>query len=275
MSKTIKIKSKIKSKQKSGFPFSAKSSVGKVLSNVLLGLAVMAVGVGYLGNELSFCPWSDFTLFFPGWGSLFLIVPAAYALIRKPTSWFWAICLLGGVLILLSKQEAYSFATAASIVLAAAIILVGLRILLSPLFKRLRKKRFQRQLKKIFGIDINEPSAFGASSGGATSDCTYAVYLGQRTVRLEPGEFSNATISVSAGDMSFDASAVTVPDCAVIVASVHLGNLSLLLPADVRVELTDRHRMGNVENHHVNPADPDAPVVYVNLEGEYGNVSIG
>ena len=50
------------------------ASVRKYLSKLFLGLCVIAVGIGYLGNHLDILPWTGFTLFFPGWGSLFLLV---------------------------------------------------------------------------------------------------------------------------------------------------------------------------------------------------------
>lgn len=118
--------------------------IRRAVANALLGLAVIAVGVGYLGNHLDFCPWENFTLFFPGWGALFLIVPAVYFFICHPSSVFWPICFLGGVLIILSKQESFEFGKAAAIVLAVAVIFVGLRILLIPLFRRAKRKKKER-----------------------------------------------------------------------------------------------------------------------------------
>lgn len=80
-------------------------AVRRYLARLFLALCVIGVGVGYIGNQVSFLPWENFTLFFPGWGSLFLIVPAVYFLLRNPWSWFWALCLGGGALILLSKLD--------------------------------------------------------------------------------------------------------------------------------------------------------------------------
>ena len=50
-------------------------AVRRYLARLFLALCVIGVGVGYIGNQVSFLPWENFTLFFPGWGSLFLIVP--------------------------------------------------------------------------------------------------------------------------------------------------------------------------------------------------------
>lgn len=42
---------------------------------ILTGLLFLCIGIGYLGRALNV--W-EFTIFFPGWWSLFLILPAMY-----------------------------------------------------------------------------------------------------------------------------------------------------------------------------------------------------
>ncbi len=260
-----------KIKMDTGFSLTERNPVGKLISNIVLGLAVIAVGVGYLGNELSFCPWSNFTLFFPGWGALFLIVPGVYGLIRKPLSWFWPICILAGVLIILAKQEGYGFATAAAIVLAVAVILVGLRIALSPLFKKARRARMKKRWRKMAGG--TDHVIFTDAEGGETIDGVYSVRLGDRTVNIDR-EFTSATVICTLGNMIFNIRNALIPGCAVIDVTCHCGNIEIHLPADARAEVISTFRAGNFQNLHTAPLPPDAPIVYVNLDGSNGNVII-
>lgn len=39
---------------------------------IAAGIMFLGIGIGYLGTQLK---WWDFTIFFPGWWSLFLILP--------------------------------------------------------------------------------------------------------------------------------------------------------------------------------------------------------
>ncbi len=273
-----KIQSKVHRKVNSkcsinGNPFgtSRASRVRKAIANAVLGLFVIGVGVGYLGNEVSFLPWEDFTLFFPGWGALFLLVPGVYGLIRKPLSWFWPACILVGALIVLSKQEAYGFAKAAAIVLAAAVILVGLRIALSPLFRRARRKKMQKQWQKMAGT--TDHVLFTDATGGATADGVYSVSFGERRVNIDE-EFTSATISVSFGEMRFDLSRAIITDCAVIDATCSFGELRIDLPDNVQVELNPSATLAEVSNHHAVPADPEAPTVYITANCSFGEISI-
>ncbi len=245
--------------------------VRRYLARLFLGLCVIGVGVGYLGNYVSLLPWENFTLFFPGWGSLFLIIPAIWGLIRKPLSWFWPFCLLGGMLILLSRQEQYEFSTVAAITLAVFVILVGIRIILSPLFKRMRRRKFRQKWGTITGGAM---TSFGDTSGGATSDRQYSVRFGDRNVRIADEEFTSGTVECVFGDMNFDISEAQINGCAVIDATCSFGNLDIIVPAGATVELTSTQAFGDVSNRHKNPTTPDAPVIYINATCSFGDLCI-
>lgn len=246
-------------------------SIRKYLANLFLGLCVIAVGVGYLGNFLDFLPWSNFTLFFPGWWTLWLIVPSMYNLIRHPFSWFWPICLLIGVMILISKLEIYPMDTAVGICAAALIILVGIRIILSPIFKRIRRRRIHRKVREAIsdsGITFTESTETGSNGS------TYDVRFGERTIHLDGDEFTSATLSVTFGEMKFDLSKATVTDCAVIDANCSFGELVITLPDHVRVDVTRSGAFSEIANHHRQPKDENAPVVYINATCSFGEMVI-
>ena len=247
------------------------SSVRKYLANLFLGLCVIAVGVGYLGNYLDFLPWEGFTLFFPGWGYLFLIIPSAYSLIRSPFSWFWPICLLIGVLGLLSHLDVYPADTLVPIGLAVLVIFIGIRIILSPLFKRIRRKRIRRKVQEAMsdsGVVFTEDSETGNNGN------SYNVRFGERSIRLDGNEFTSATLSVNFGEMNFDLSDAHITDCAVIDATCSFGELVIILPEGVRADVTRSGAFSEMSNHHRQPKDENAPVVYVNASCSFGEITI-
>ncbi len=246
--------------------------VRKYLSKLFLGLCVIAVGVGYLGNYLDFLPWSSFTLFFPGWGSLFLLVPSVYFLIRSPFSWFWPICLLGGVLILISKLELYPFGTAVAICLAILVILIGIRIILAPLFRRLRKRSMRHKVQdklRTHGVVCGD-----AIYESTDSDGSYSVSFGDRIVQLDGRYFTSATLNVSFGEMKFDLRQAIITDCAVIDANCSFGELTVLLPDYARAEITKGGAFSGISCKHDDPRDENAPVVYVNASCSFGEITV-
>ena len=254
------------------FHSSRGDSVRKYLAILFLGLCVIAVGVGYLGNFLDFLPWSGFTLFFPGWGYLFLVVPSVYFLIRSPFSWFWPICLLAGVLGLISHLDIYPVDTLIPIGLAVLVILIGIRIILSPLFRRIRRNRIRRKVQDnlrdngiVFGDYIE-------SSEGA--DGSYSVKFGDRSVSLDGQDFTSATLNVSFGEMKFDLSGAHIHDCAVIDANCSFGELCIRVPDYARVEITRSGAFSEISCKHPTPADGNAPVVYINATCSFGELAV-
>ena len=246
------------------------ASVRKYLANLFLGLCVIAIGVGYLGNYLDFLPWENFTLFFPGWGYLFLVIPSVYFLIRSPFSWFWPICLLAGALGLIAHLDIYPADTLIPIGLAVLVILVGIRIILSPIFRRVRRKRIHRKVQEAMsgsGIVFTESTEAGSNGN------TYNVHFRARSIRLEE-EFTSSTLSVSFGAMKSDLSNAHITDCAVIDATCSFGELSIILPEGVRADVTRNGAFSEVSNHHRQPKDENAPMVYVNANCSFGEIAI-
>ena len=56
-----------------------KTMMRNKLSNGFLGLAFVAIGCALLGNI--FFDW-NFTIFFDGWWTLFIIIPCVYSMLR-------------------------------------------------------------------------------------------------------------------------------------------------------------------------------------------------
>ena len=218
--------------------------------------------------EAAFLPWENFTLFFPGWGSLFLIVPAVYFLLRNPWSWFWALCLGGGALILLSKLDVLPMRKALVVVLGVLLILIGLRILLNPLFRRWKMRRMYRRMKKWTHGSFAEVSM---SAGDGTD---YTVRFGSQTYDMAGKNFTNATLEVAFGEMTFDLREALVQDNSVIDANCSFGQLTILLPAGVRAEIAPVCSFGGCENKRKKPKDAGTPTVYINVSCSFGEVEV-
>ena len=161
--------------------------------------------------------------------------------------------------------------TLIAIGLAVLVILIGIRIVLSPLFKRARRRRIHRKVQEAIsdsGIVFTE--AYGV--GG--NDSTYAVKFGERTIRPDGDEFTSATLLVSFGEMKFDLTDARINDCAVIDANCSFGELSIILPDGVRADVTRGGAFSEITNHHRQPKDENAPVVYINATCSFGEIVV-
>lgn len=96
---------------------------------ILTGLLLIAVGTGYLGDI--FKVW-EFTIFFPGWWTLFLIVPAVYSLLDHGVYFSNIFVLLLGAYYLADANGWIPFRLTFAAIAAICCICVGVRLL----FKR-------------------------------------------------------------------------------------------------------------------------------------------
>lgn len=237
--------------------------IRQCIARIFMALCIITVGVGYLGNYISFLPWEHFTLFFHGWGTLFLIIPAIYMLIRRPFSTFWVLCLLLGCLILLATHEAYSFGVCAAIATSILIIVIGLRFLFSPLIRRMRRKRFAKHW-----------TLAGTDSFVADNDSNATVSFANRTVDMSGQCFTSATITCSFGELNYNLQGALVQDNSVMDVTCSFGEITIRIPNDVRIEVQAYSSFAEVNNMHATPSDPNAPVMYINVNCSFGDVNI-
>ncbi len=189
--------------------------------------------------------WWDFSIFFDGWWTLFLIVPSIISLVRREGIGTSFLILVLGVLMLLACQDVIEWSTIWKIFVPLIIIVIGLSIIFGN--RKVRSKKIKPNAKEyvaIFsGVDevINKiESDFKITSvfGG--------VELDMRDVKLD-------------SDL--------VIDCFTL-----FGGIDIRLPKDVKVEVNGLPIFGGVENKYRNH---DATVtVYINHTTIFGGVDL-
>lgn len=210
--------------------------------NLFLGILFIVVGVLFLGRNMD---WWDFSIFFDGWWTLFLIVPSIISLVRREGIGTSFLILVLGVLMLLACQDVIEWSTIWKIFVPLIIIVIGLSIIFGN--RKVRSKKIKPNAKEyvaIFsGVDevINKiESDFKITSvfGG--------VELDMRDVKLD-------------SDL--------VIDCFTL-----FGGIDIRLPKDVKVEVNGLPIFGGVENKYRNH---DATVtVYINHTTIFGGVDL-
>ena len=210
--------------------------------NLFWGILLIVVGILFLGRNMD---WWDFSIFFDGWWTLFLIVPSVISLIRRESIGTSFLILVLGVLMLLASQEVIEWRTIWKVFVPLIIIVIGLSIIFVN--RKAKEKKVRANAKEyvaIFsGVDevINKiESDFKITSifGG--------VELDMRDVKLD-------------SDL--------VIDCFTL-----FGGIDIKLPKDVKVEVNGLPIFGGVENKYRNH---DAKVtVYINHTTIFGGVDL-
>ena len=223
----------------------------KQAKRIIWGLVLIALGVLYGLNQLDILP---FELFFPGWWTLFIIVPSIIALLTEPNKLGALIGLLFGVLFLLQEWNVVEGDLLWKLVLPVIIILVGVKLLFSS-----RRTRSDGSAKPIEG-------------GGAPSRCV-AVFSGQE-LRFNGQEFHGTDTAAIFGGMElFAGNAIIQNDC-IIRATAVFGGVDIHLPPTVNVQVVSHGLFGGVENHRANTVQEGVPTVYVYATAVFGGVDI-
>lgn len=210
--------------------------------NLFWGILLIVVGILFLGRNMD---WWDFSIFFDGWWTLFLIVPSVISLVRREGIGTSFLILALGVLMLLACQDVIEWSTIWKIFVPLIIIIIGLSIIFAN--------------RKVKGKEIK-----------ANAKEYVAIFSGVDEVinKIE----SDFKITSIFGGVELDMRDVKLDSDLVIDCFTLFGGIDIKLPKDVKVEVNGLPIFGGVENKYRNH---DAKVtVYINHTTIFGGVDL-
>ncbi len=229
----------------------------KKLSAIIFGLIVVFAGVGYGADALGYI--DNFTIFFDGWWTLFIIVPSFCSLFEKHSNKFISLALLAlGVGLLLWQQDILTFPVG-KLVLPAVAIIFGLSIIIST-FTGHKCGNKNGDCSPIITDDGSLPQ-YSASFGAVRPN-----YNGQ--------PFTGCILDASFGSAFLDLRGAIVEGECTINAKASFGGIEIYLPQSCRLDLHSSASFGGIENKFLNTADPEAPVIHIHAEASFGGIEI-
>lgn len=229
------------------------------IGNVLWGAAFIIAGVGFAGNAFNL--W-DFHLFFHGWWTLFIIVPALISMIQSGPNTGNIIALLFGGFLLLSAQDIIDSRLVGKLFLPALLVIIGLSILLGG-------RRRPVQPAAMPGGEI--PVEAAGSMQGAPS---YSGIFSGCQVRWPAQPFPGANLTAVFGSVELDLRDAVFNENTVINATAIFGGMDIRVPAHVRVAVSGMPVFGGVDNRAGSAAGPDAPLLQLNTSCAFGGIDI-
>ncbi len=227
----------------------------KKINRVLWGVVFIVFGVLLALWLLDILP---FNIFFDGWWTLFLIVPATIGLFRSGNKTGNIICLGIGVLLLLACQDFIGFDLFWKLTVPLIIIAIGLNMIFGSLFSR----KVEKAAKK-----INEKM----KKNGENKKQYTAVFSGQ-DVKLEGDTFNGAVVTAVFGGVELDLrGALILEDCVIDVCAV-FGGIDIMLPEGVNVKRSATAIFGGIDIEHEN--DKNGVTVYIQGLCMFGGVDI-
>ena len=226
-----------------------------LISNIVWGLLLIVVGVGYAGNTLNF--W-DFSLFFKGWWTLFIIIPCLLDLIQHRANGGNVLGLCIGVALLLSAQGLVDFAVIWKLMVPILLILVGISILFGNRTKRIKDQQGNR-------LNFEDVSA------GSTD---VSAVFGGRKARYNGQVFEGATVNAVFGGVEMDLRMAVIEHDVQIDVTAVFGGVDILVPSNVMVKVVSTPVLGGVTNKAMAPTEVPCHTLYVNATCVFGGVDI-
>lgn len=209
--------------------------------NIFWGVLLIFVGILFLGRNMD---WWDFSIFFRGWWTLFLIVPSIISIFRRESMGTSFLIFVLGVLMLLASQDIILWGTVWNLFVPIIIIVVGLSIIFAN--KSVKKPK----------TNAKEYTAIFSSIDEVIGDIK-----------------SDFKVTSVFGGVELDLRDVQLREDLVIDCFTLFGGIDIRLPKDIKVEVNGLPIFGGVENKYHNHENAKI-TVYINHTTIFGGVDL-
>ena len=226
----------------------------KKVSSGLWGLVLVLLGVALGVNALGIV---DINFFFPGWWTLFIIVPCAISLFGNDTDKTGdLIGILIGVCLLLACQGAIAFSVLWKLLVPAILIIIGLSII----FKDAISGKVKKEVKKL---------------RGKTSDKEYWATFSGQNIDFAKEKFEGCRLEAVFGGIKCDLREAKIEDDVLIRASAIFGGVTIYVSEDVNVQVISSAMFGGTTNKHSKRVQDEAKkTVFVEATSIFGGVEV-
>ena len=220
-------------------------------TNIILGIVLIIIGIILLLKAFGI---ANINIFFDGWWTLFIIVPAIIGLITNKDKTGDIIALVIGVLLLLAARDLISFDLLWKVFFPAVLILIGLSII----FKDMLSNKVRDEI----------------AENAKTSDDSYAATFAGQDINLSNQDFGGCNLDAVFGGIKLDLRDADIKDGSLIKASAIFGGIDILVPDNVSVKIVSSSLFGGVGDERHNKSNDHKKTIYVNATCLFGGVEI-
>lgn len=219
--------------------------------SIIWGIILVMVGVIYGLNSLNIV---DINLFFPGWWTLFIIVPCVIGLVTDGDKTGSIIGVIIGVLLFLGANDIIDYDLIWKLIFPLIIIVVGLSLIF--------KDRFNSKItKRIEDIADNK-------NNGVTT-----VFSGE-DVSFNNRVFTGINLTSIFGGIKCDLRGAKIKKDVVINAYSFFGGTDILVDDNVKIAVSSTSIFGGVDNKKKNNDSTSDITIYVNAICIFGGIDI-
>ena len=214
----------------------------KTFSRVLLGLSIIILGVLIGLNAIDLV---NFSKFFNGWWTLFIIIPSISYLVTSKDKAASIIFLLIGILLFLACRGLIDFSIVLKLILPVVLIGVGFHFIYSYYLHN-KKDRDNNEIGSVFSSD------------------------NIKVTKKYNGGYINSIFGV----LTFDLTEADISKDIVIENTSIFGKTKIILPKDVNVIVRNVNIFGKTTNNREKHSKTNTDTVFINTKNIFGGVDI-
>lgn len=220
------------------------------IKKIVIGAVILAAGVLFALNALNV---TDFDIFFPGWWTLFIIIPSGIGLITDKDKTGSAIGLAVGVVLLLWQLDVVNLSLVWELIVVAVLVAVGIKLIVGG----------TKKSNSGDGVSVN-------ISVDAPSGCAI---FGGKEMNFDGQVFEGTELTAVFGGVDCDLSGAIIKKDCKIKATAIFGGVDIILPKGVNVSVSSTSIFGGTDDAYVR--EPASEVtVYIETVSVFGGVDI-
>ncbi len=222
----------------------------KDLSRILWGIVLVLLGIIWGLNATGV---TNIDIFFDGWWTLFIIVPAFVNLLdpQKKGKWGSSLWLIAGVFLLLACRDIIDLDFVWKLAVPIIIVLIGL----SLIFKNPDKEGIKESIEK---LDDKKRE--------------YLTVSFKEQKISKSGDFKGANLDAVFGSLKLDLTDAKLGKETIIKASSIFAGINITVPEDVEVKIKTTPIFGGVSNTHKN--NSSKKIIYIDAICVFGGIEI-
>ena len=225
----------------------------KTIRNCFSALLLLA-----LAAWIIVCAFMEMSVFFEGWWTLFLIIPAIYGFINDGFNLFNTILFLIGGALLVPYYVDVDLKKIFYIIFAVLLVALALRIILKPTIVEHKRKK-----------------ATEAISGSSDSNVDYSVKFSSKNIKFDGQEFNGAALEVNFGSITLDLSHAVVSHDVDLFVNVSFGSVEIILPDNVGVDDKVKSNFGGTDiKERAKTVDGAYPKIIISGECAFGGIEV-
>lgn len=226
------------------------------ISNLIWGSVFIVIGVGIAGDIMNL--W-NFRLFFPGWWTLFIIIPCLVSIVRGGISVGATAGLIIGVMLLVSQYVRFDF-NFWRLIVPTILIIIGLKIM------------FQGVLRKPISVE-HTVHVEGQDNYNSTNRREYSAVFASNKIKITD-QFIGTSLNAVFGGMSIDLRDAIINSDVEISATAVFGGIDIYVPRGIQVKINNIPVFGGVSNKAEQTTEPDAYTIHINSTTMFGGIDI-